>query len=185
MLIKSLLAVAATFVLISPVMAQNAGWADSAPVDGQKGDIRNNSGWTDDASHNFYQQETVPANSLNGGEGRLMDNTTQHQQRGQASITNDRNGGQSAAHLGFNQWTTAGTVIAGSYLCPGCLTKNGQTLKKATLDSFVARSGYNDFIYGDEGTEGPPPYSFFGVIQQGGVHATTGHGDHGLPSSWY
>ena len=178
MLTKPLLAVVATFVLVSPAMAQGApGWTDSAPVDGQAGDIRNNSGWTDSPQNNFYQQDPTP--------GRLMDNPIQHQQRGEANKTADANGGQSAASIGLNAFTTAGTVVAGSYLCPGCLTKNGQSLKKATLDSFVARSGYNDFIYGDEGTEGPPPYSFFGVIQQGGVSATTGHGGGGLPSSWY
>jgi hypothetical protein len=65
----------------------------------------------------------------------------------------------------------------------------GRSLPKTTLDSFVMQAGGSaDQIYGDEGSEGPPP--FFGFdeshyigtgIQSGGL--TTGHHS-GLPSAW-
>ena len=63
-----------------------------------------------------------------------------------------------------------------------------QALPPTTLDSFVAQSGNNDAIYGDEGEDGPPPYESFTAehriergITSGGL--TTGHRS-GLPSSW-
>lgn len=60
----------------------------------------------------------------------------------------------------------------------------GGKLPQTRLDSFVHQSGYNDMIYGDEGTYGPPPYSMFMTIQSGGVSATTGH-QSDAPSAWY
>ncbi len=62
----------------------------------------------------------------------------------------------------------------------------GGKLPKCTLDSFVhqaRKSGMADLIYGDEGRNGPPPYSFFMTIQSGGVKATTGHPSD-APSAW-
>ena len=61
--------------------------------------------------------------------------------------------------------------------------KSGK-LPATRLDSFVFTSGYNDHIYGDEGTDGPPPYSSFSTIGSGGVTATTGHPSD-APSAWY
>lgn len=58
-------------------------------------------------------------------------------------------------------------------------------LPKTETGSFVAQSGYNDSIYGDEGVLGPPPYSSFDTIGQG-IHSknlTTGHKSK-LPSAW-
>jgi hypothetical protein len=60
----------------------------------------------------------------------------------------------------------------------------GGRLPETHLDSFVAKSGYNFSIYGDEGTNGPPPLSSFSTIQSGGVKATTGH-QSDAPSAWY
>jgi hypothetical protein len=57
------------------------------------------------------------------------------------------------------------------------------TLPITNLDSIVAQSGYSDIVFGDEGTEGPPPYSSFGTIDAG-IHATTGHKSD-APSAWY
>jgi hypothetical protein len=65
----------------------------------------------------------------------------------------------------------------------------GGRLPKTTLDSFVRNAGGSaDQIYGDEGTEGPPPFykftdnHFIGTgITSGGL--TTGHRS-GLPSAW-
>lgn len=56
------------------------------------------------------------------------------------------------------------------------------------LDSLVKDSGYNDMIYGDEGTFGPPPYNDFLPIGAGlggagaTVSGTTNYG--GLASMW-
>ena len=56
------------------------------------------------------------------------------------------------------------------------------------LDSLVADSGYNDMIYGDEGTFGPPPYMDFLPIGAGlggagaTVSGTTNYG--GLAGMW-
>jgi hypothetical protein len=63
----------------------------------------------------------------------------------------------------------------------------GGKLPETKLDSFVHKAGQNgmaEFIYGDEGTQGPPPYDFFMTIQTGGVEATTGHPSD-APSAWY
>jgi hypothetical protein len=63
----------------------------------------------------------------------------------------------------------------------------GGKLPETKLDSFVHKARQNgmaEFIYGDEGTSGPPPYSFFMTIQTGGVQATTGH-QSDAPSAWY
>jgi hypothetical protein len=60
------------------------------------------------------------------------------------------------------------------------------SLPPTTLDSFVYNSGYDDTIYGDEGSYGPPPYSDFDTIGSGmGSYGglTTGHSS-SLPSSW-
>jgi hypothetical protein len=62
--------------------------------------------------------------------------------------------------------------------------QTGGVLPPTQMTSFVADSGYNDFIYGDEGTDGPPPYDDFGYIgdgMSGGL--TTGHPS-GAPSAW-
>jgi hypothetical protein len=53
------------------------------------------------------------------------------------------------------------------------------------LDSFVAQSGYNDMIYGDESVEGPPPYFDFlpiGAGMSGMTGLTGGNQDLNLPT---
>jgi hypothetical protein len=64
-------------------------------------------------------------------------------------------------------------------------------LPPTSLDSFVANSGYNDAIYGDEGTDGLPPYYGFdashrinaGITGQSAAGLTTGHSSY-LPDAW-
>jgi hypothetical protein len=65
-------------------------------------------------------------------------------------------------------------------------------LPTTQLDSFVHNAGASaDLIYGDEGTDGPPPYSEFTPIHRidAGIHGsraaglTTGHRSK-LPSAW-
>lgn len=92
--------------------------------------------------------------------------------------------------------TASGMTITGTQFAPGNLSlmqqyhrSFGGTLPKTTLDSFVARSGYSDAIYGGEGTDGPPPYSGFTPSHyiENGLHSSalsTGHHDRRLVSSW-
>ncbi len=65
-------------------------------------------------------------------------------------------------------------------------------LPPCTMDSFVRCAGASaDLIYGDEGTDGPPPYSEFTQIHriESGIYGdrkkglTTGHRSN-LPSAW-
>jgi hypothetical protein len=64
------------------------------------------------------------------------------------------------------------------------LSNGGGKLQKTVLDSLVARTGFNDMVFGDEGTYGPPPLDDFATIgEAGGVTATTGHQSN-APSAW-
>jgi len=75
----------------------------------------------------------------------------------------------------------------GTYYAPSNIAARqfGGVLQPTQMTSFVADSGYNDFIYGDEGTDGPPPYDDFGYINDGisSSGLTTGHPS-GAPSAW-
>jgi hypothetical protein len=168
-----LLAVTAIVVSTTSAGADNGsdlGWADG--VSGQPGQsgAMQNSAKTD--SVNFYVPQTA-------------------------------NGAPETAHrtgLTSQQMTTGGLetsmggpmIIFGrnTYYAPSNIalqTEKGAKagkLPRTTFDSFVYNSGYNDHIYGDEGTEGPPPYSSFSTIGSGGVTATTGHPSD-CPSAWY
>jgi hypothetical protein len=184
MLMKTLLAVVAALAITAPAALADDlgfGWQDSAPVNAQQGDVSHDSGKTD--TKNFYQQETNPANSYGVQGGRVQQPVHKSSQTVHGGIQDN---------LPDLPEVTSGSVVPGGGFAPGSLaymvehhTGVGGALPKTTLDSFVARSGYNDFIYGDEGTEGPPPYSSFGTIGSGGVQATTGHSGGGLPSAWY
>lgn len=68
---------------------------------------------------------------------------------------------------------------------------SGRNLPTTTLDSFVRESGYDENIYGDEGTDGLPPLdSFlpqnridFGIVGTRRAGLTTGHGSI-MPAAW-
>lgn len=83
--------------------------------------------------------------------------------------------------------TTSGMPIPGTYIAPGNIAGmvwGGPVLPITNLDSFVAQSGYNFDIYGDEGTQGPPPLGDFSTINSGiSDNLTTGHAS-ALPSAW-
>jgi len=71
---------------------------------------------------------------------------------------------------------------------PKLKLRPGTNLPETTLDGFVAASGFNDSIYGDEGGNSPPGASNFGYISHGfnkqmKQGLTTGHGSK-LPSAW-
>lgn len=90
--------------------------------------------------------------------------------------------------------TVSSMPYVSSFVAPGniALQQMGATVLPPTrLDSFVAESGYNDHIYGDEGTDGPPPYCCFekwnridaGIYGDRDAGLTTNHGSV-LPSAW-
>jgi hypothetical protein len=179
MLLKSVLIAAAAISLVAPAALADDlgfGWQDSAPVNGDAGDVSHNSAKTD--TNRFYQP--VP-----NGDGDTRVNAPVHQ------TSNTIHGGVQDT-LGGLPDTTSGATLPGGGVSPGNLaymtehkSRIGGTLPATKLDSFVAKSGYNDSIYGDEGTFGPPPYSSFNVINNGGLQMTTGHKGKGLPSAWY
>lgn len=79
----------------------------------------------------------------------------------------------------------------GTYAAPGnfALRQIGRgTLPPTQLTSLVRDSGMNDAIYGDEGTDGPPPYYGFDESHRiergmGGSGLTTGHKSD-APEAW-
>ena len=60
--------------------------------------------------------------------------------------------------------------------------------QKCVLTSIVKDSGYNDFVFGDEGTEGPPPYFDFAplaaAIGGGGGSGSGGSAAPALNALW-
>ncbi len=70
---------------------------------------------------------------------------------------------------------------------PGIITPLNQ-LPPTVMDSFVINSGYNECIYGDEGSCGPPPIYSYGEENTIGAgiysqYLSTGHASQ-LPSAW-
>jgi hypothetical protein len=82
--------------------------------------------------------------------------------------------------------------LCASLAAPALAQLNSKGLPPTSMDSFVRQAAGNaELIYGDEGDEGPPPYSEFeyqnrinsgitGIRDQG---LTTGHGSM-MPSAW-
>ena len=107
-----------------------------------------------------------------GQRGRTSYYTGQGPQGVGAGVRSNATGRQTPANL----------PVAGF----GALTNQG--LPVTNLDSFVAQAGGQaELIYGDEGTDGPPPYDDFTPEHyiNTGIHddLTTGH-QSGLPSAW-
>ena len=114
---------------------------------------------------------------------------TQAASQGQAGRTSYATG-QGPQGVGARVTSNATSKQIPRYLAPaglGSLTNQG--LPKTNLDSFVAQAGGQaELIYGDEGTDGPPPYDNFTEehriergIHDGGL--TTNHKS-GLPEAW-
>ena len=164
-----LLALTALLVSTAPARADDAsalGWGDGVSGQpGQSGALQN-SAKTDSA--NFYVPLTAD------GAPEVVHRTSPTLQQ----IT-----------TGALDTSMSGPVV-GTFFAPNNLAlqtekgPGGHKLPATRLDSFVFMSGFNDHIYGDEGTEGPPPYSSFSTIGSGGVTATTGHPSD-APSAWY
>lgn len=91
--------------------------------------------------------------------------------------------------------TVTGAPVLGSFFAPSNLALQtqykspiGGMLPQTRLDSFVRKAenkGVAEFIYGDEGTTGPPPYDFFLEINTGieSGRLSTGHKSD-APSAW-
>ncbi|HEY9788753.1 MAG TPA: hypothetical protein V6D22_00045 [Candidatus Obscuribacterales bacterium] len=95
----------------------------------------------------------------------------------------------------FSSQSATGMPIPGTYIAPANLALQTQfgmfgnpILPKTNLDSFVAQSGYNDLIYGDEGIDDIPPYFVFDESHriERGIHSadlSTGHRSD-APEAW-
>ncbi len=82
--------------------------------------------------------------------------------------------------------------LSASLVSPAMAQLNNKGLPPTSMDSFVRQAaGQADNIYGDEGHEGPPPFSEFeyqnrinsGIFDIRDIGLTTGHGSY-LPSAW-
>ena len=96
---------------------------------------------------------------------------------------------------GVGSGASTSMPILGTFVAPGNLALMNQRLRslpETRLDSFVKESGYNDLIYGDEGTDTIPPYFTFteahrierGIEASGNAGGlTTGHPSD-APDAW-
>jgi hypothetical protein len=173
-----LIAVSSILIGFTPALAQ--GWQDTAGS-GDSGSSWNNAATSDvtmtqgNQNGAFFTQP--PSNTTSAP-------TRQNSYQG---VLNRLPAGNASP---FNSQTATGMPIPGTYIAPANLALQtqgaGPVLPITNLDSFVAQSGYNDMIYGDESTDGPPPYDSFETIgsgiSSGGL--TTGH-QSDCPSAWY
>jgi hypothetical protein len=179
---KSLLiAFTATLTLSTPGFAQ--AWGD---VGSDTGNMGNSSGRTYEQNQDYQKQDSPGHECLGSPEQGVFTNT----QGAGAPNGPDLEGASSyQGHVPGASGAASSAPITGSYRAPGNiqLQNEGKTsLPPTRLDSFVAASGYNDKIYGDESQQGMeymPPYTDFQTIQSGGVSATTGHPSD-APSAW-
>jgi hypothetical protein len=160
-----LLAVSTLLITFTPALAQQA------PQDDNLGFAWQDTGMTAGGGQHGYTTQQTQGNTYGN-------NGTTTQPARQPDAVNPMR-------------VTTSMPIPGTHLALGNLaymvehhSPIGGQLPVTNLDSFVHQSGYNDMIYGDEGTDGPPPYSYFLTIGSGGVNATTGHPSD-APSAWY
>jgi hypothetical protein len=103
------------------------------------------------------------------------------------------NGLLSPSIPGLSSQSATGAPIPGTFIAPANLALRNQgqfVLPRTNLDSFVAQSGYDDLIYGDEGVEDIPPYFNFTEehriergIERSNPGLTTGHRSD-APAAW-
>jgi hypothetical protein len=175
----ALLAAMVTFACIMPASAQEATtvenpWLDSPGAGANNGDAQGNFTYKTDGKINYEHEH----------KGRLVQGVYRKAQETTRQAT--ANGLQTSMGgplIFFGQ----NTMIAPQNMALQVEKGRGGRLPQTGLDSFVAQAQKNGMafmIYGDEGTSGPPPLSFFQTIQSGGVSATTGH-QSDAPSAWY
>ncbi len=127
--------------------------------------------------------QTIPGSTAASGDRRHQTNTT----------SNAAHSGPSYSYPTLSQTAALTPVyfgnLARTYGRPSGTVKG---LPPCTMDSFVRNAeGMADLIYGDEGTDGPPPFEEFTTIHRidAGIFGdrnkglTTGHRSH-LPSAW-
>jgi hypothetical protein len=167
----ALVAVLISVACVAPARADDGGsespWADAT---------------TGDKTGNFTMKTDHQQPYIHEDKGRLVQSVYRKAQETGKGIAAGAGTSMGGPLIFFGQNT---------YIAPANLAYQtehhsifGGKLPETKLDSFVHKSGYNEMIYGDEGTDGPPPFSSFSTIQSGGVSATTGHPSD-APSAWY
>jgi hypothetical protein len=135
----------------------------------------------------FAWQDSAGAGSQGYSTNRTIDSQLTSLPTGQQTpLANLGSGALGIAGMGV----ATGMPIPGTTIAPANLALQvqnhspvGGSLPVTNLDSIVAQSGYSDLTFGDEGTDGPPPYSgVWGTISEG-VTATTGHPSDAPPVS--
>lgn len=139
-------------------------------------------------------QNALPQGSQGSADAGLgqtyMTGTQGADQQGGPKLQGTPSGGGGGGGSGGQSGAATSAPMRGSYRAPGNFTlkwqtRFGQNLPPTRLDSFVKESGYADDIYGDEGTDGPPPLNNFRYIESGikSDGLTTDHRSQ-LPSAW-
>jgi hypothetical protein len=170
MMKRIVVAFATVCSVASPALAE--GWADAPGVNGQQGQQQYTSGGTDTV--NFYNPQQPPTNDRGYGPSPGIWGNTHS------------SGHTSTQGIGWAEVANSAPLL-GSMLAPGNMALKAEgksSLPQTRLDSIVAATGYSDEVFGDEGTDGPPPLGDFATIgEAGGVTATTGHQSN-APSAW-
>jgi hypothetical protein len=167
----ALLSVSMLLVSALPVMAQDALNSSGALTPTQH---------TDNRGSNINY---VPWGQ-NGGVQGWADTTSTNGARGPMSPNGPLLYGSGSGPSGQSGAATS-APFQGTYAAPAnfALRNEGRmTLPPTQLTSIVRDSGMNDQVFGDEGTDGPPPYDDFSYLING-VSATTGH-QSDAPSAW-
>jgi hypothetical protein len=182
-----------SLLLVNAVPALAQGALNSKANTGKMGGFGHSS-WRGTETPFDYNQ--VPTSGYNGGVSALAP-------QGWADYTNNQGaaspngpllyGTPSFAAGPFGQSGAAtGAPFAGTFAAPAnmALRQIGRgTLPPTRLTSFIQDSGMSEAIYGDEGTDGPPPFEGFdeshrierGMVTSGEL--TTGHKSD-APSAW-
>ncbi len=181
---KSLLtALALSIAVAAPSYAQ--AWSDCA-AQGDTGGAHNNGPSNYNAS---YEKVDSPGHSCLGSYNEGVKTNSQG-----AGAPNGPNLQGAPGMAGFVAGASGAAMsgpIMGGFDAPGNLALKAmgmRSLPQTRLDSFVAQSGWRDAIYGDEGTDGPPPYMAFPWFRhiEAGITSdklTTGHKSD-APMAW-
>ncbi len=158
---------------------------DSMGNTGQLGDYGHSS-WRGTETNKDYDHAAAPGNVQMAPEGWADFTSTQGV--GSPNGPNIRYGTNAQfAGPGGSSGAATGAPFVGTYTAPANMALKAQgrnTLPPTRLSSFVKTSGMNDHAFGDEGTNGLPPYSSFSTLDCGvSSQCTTGH-QSDCPSAW-
>jgi hypothetical protein len=164
-MLKKIIVTATIMVFTLPCSAQSSYQFDSTA---DMGNLYNDSAPTTNMGGAFNDSQITSSNGAGSPDGPDLP-------------------GASSGSFGGPSGAANGAPILGSFAAPANLALRQigmKSLPPTKLDSFVAQSGYNDMIYGDEGEYGPPPYDDFSTINSGIYsNLTTGHPSD-APSAW-